>query len=141
MEGGEEGGMDSVDLPRQYHFGAQPVRCQGERLSRGCFTRQPVNVACLEAFTKVRPVSHPSASRQRPVRRLSSCARKGEKHSAKNMPARKRFSITTPIFQHPDWRFDAPNAKFNHRALSVFAGGSGARAASRQCQCADSVKQ
>jgi hypothetical protein len=43
------------------------------RLPRGCFTRQPVNVASLEALTKVRPVRLPVSSRQ-VTRQVSSCS-------------------------------------------------------------------
>jgi hypothetical protein len=32
------------------------------------------------------------------------------------MITRKHYSVTTPTFHHPDWRFYAANAKFNRRA-------------------------
>lgn len=41
---------------------------ESRRVSRGGFTRQPVNVAHWEALIKVQPVRHPSGSRQRAVR-------------------------------------------------------------------------
>jgi hypothetical protein len=44
-----------------------------EVASRGCFTRQPVNVASLEALTKVRPVRLPVSSRQ-VTRQVSGCS-------------------------------------------------------------------
>jgi hypothetical protein len=34
------------------------------RASRGCFTRQAVNIACLQGLTKVRPVRLPVRRRQ-----------------------------------------------------------------------------
>jgi len=39
--------------------------------SRGVFTRQPVNVACFEALTKVEPITLPVRSRQQAVRFLA----------------------------------------------------------------------
>jgi hypothetical protein len=38
--------------------------------SRGDFTRQPVNIPCLQQVTKVGPVSNPSENRQAPVRSI-----------------------------------------------------------------------
>jgi hypothetical protein len=72
----------------------------GEQVaSRGGFTRQPVNVACFEALTKVRPVRSPVRSRQEAVRSLSAivCTRSW---SVAVLALLFRMSLAVPTFNH-----------------------------------------
>jgi hypothetical protein len=61
-----EEGLDLAGL--EWTIGKKVTIPLCHTLPRGDFTRQPVNVACLEALTKVRPVRLPVRRRQKPVR-------------------------------------------------------------------------